>query len=159
MSPTLLEAITEQKHINIEEQALIDTRLTNGTEEQVTENSLIVLVQLISTRAVVAEETSPSNAIQTVNLSGGVSVHRLHAMVLNGDVIKLYPCVFKSSLSKSSAFMRKKQLAKWALPDFEGNSTEEEETKALCYKSKVISQKTIELARKIQKAFRDNYLA
>ena len=57
---------------------------------------MLVLVQVISAKTVNADEASPTTQNQTVNLSGGMSVHRLHALVVSGDNINLYPCVFKS---------------------------------------------------------------
>ena len=65
---------------------------------------MIVLIQVISARSVTPEESTPTN--QTMNLSGGASSHRLHALALVGESVHLYPVVFKSGAQTKN----KKQL-------------------------------------------------
>jgi len=93
MSPKLAHALNIQ--VSKEEKTNIDTELTAGTDEQVTEDSLIVLIQVISENRTETTDNSPTSLNQTLNLTGGDSRHKLNALVVNGDRVNLFPCVFR----------------------------------------------------------------
>ena len=101
--------------------------------------------------------TKKSQEAEESALSEGNSVHRLHALIAGSRDKKsftLCPVVFKPSQNRSRN--TKVSLSPSAPTSADAQT---EETVSLCYKSSEIASKSLQIARMLQKAFVNSYLA